>query len=68
MAYMRELKVLCNRCEKKRATHEIFNRYNSSYGKYCKPCANTMLKIIDMNEATSEKAIGNMQGGAYGKG
>jgi len=68
MAYMRELKVDCNLCHKMPAKYEIFNQFNSSYGKYCTSCAKKRMKALNVDEVTRDKALGNLQGGAYGKG
>ena len=43
MAYIKELKVKCVTCDK-RATKEVFDRWNGSCGKYCTDCARRKLK------------------------
>lgn len=44
MAY---ITAIVGKCEAsgcmKRATHQVFNRYNATIGKFCKPCAKRAL-------------------------
>jgi uncharacterized Zn finger protein len=45
MAYLKEIEIKC-RCGK-RATVELMNRFNASYGHYCAKCGKVALKALE---------------------
>jgi len=56
MAYAKEIQTLCSRCYKRRATHEVFNRRNSSLGLHCKSCAVARMKALKLDEDLEDKS------------
>ena len=56
MAYITKLNIQCGLCPS-RATHELFDRFNSSHGKYCTKCAARKLK--DVLKAEEEQTHGS---------
>jgi hypothetical protein len=57
-AYMRRLDQQCLRCGLRQATWEVFNARNALIGRYCKMCAEAVLRAIDIADrmATKEAA------------
>jgi uncharacterized Zn finger protein len=43
MAYLKSIATDCNSCLFRRATKELFNMQNSSYGIFCSACAKVHL-------------------------
>jgi hypothetical protein len=46
-AYMKALELVCIGCQKRKATHEVFDTLNQSRGEYCKACAERRVKFLN---------------------
>jgi hypothetical protein len=56
VAYYVELDTECKATAcKNRAVMEIFNAYNASMGKFCRPCAKRRLKTLNAQEASDKR-------------
>jgi len=55
MAYIKDIERPCSDCFK-RATKELFNIRNASYGYFCGMHANRRLKMLLLEEETSRAA------------
>jgi uncharacterized Zn finger protein len=49
MAYARNIERSCTNCGRK-ATYEVLNSRNASYGYYCKNCATGKVKQLELAE------------------
>lgn len=44
MAFMRDIRRPCDRCNGKTATHEVVNNRNAPLGRFCGRCASAALR------------------------
>lgn len=63
MAYMTSIDGECrNGTCKKRATHSVFNRQNSSYGDYCKKHAKGLVANLNEYEERNRLTLEQIKG------
>lgn len=56
MAYTRQIEHRCDEAGcSKRATMEVFNNFNASYGRYCGPHARQKVERLDREQKASQK-------------
>jgi hypothetical protein len=58
VAYLKYLQVKCAACPK-RASKEVFDRWNGSCGKFCARCAEAKLKQQLKAEASELREVSN---------
>lgn len=51
MAYLHDLKRLCQRCHTRQAVVELFTRRNDSVGVFCRECGKHELQRLKESEA-----------------
>lgn len=57
MAYLRDIEKRCGACPN-RAVVELRNRFNASYGEFCRSCGKRRLKELQAEEAKASEGPG----------